>query len=921
MTSNSLKIRSLILTALMVFSVFAGTVARSGSAAAVGNSNNDASVAPDRVSPGQTANHTFEFTATNAQGGASDTLEVTIPAGSFTSADDGLVTDESGNAVTGSTSISDASGTDDRVTLTVDTSSLDDGEDYTVLINGTVQHADLSSTTTANVDFTYSDSGDSTTATDSDALTISEADASASASTFYGGQELEITSDIDGVTANTDYQVRTVEDTDSDDEVGSLRRTITTDSSGVATFELDGRLSEGDFTIVPANDQTQPIDLDGDNTRGTGSEVNQDQFEVVAQDLSTAFDDESVGNDGGEATVEFDIASDVRSTYLVNVSAQGDLDTGELSDIFDSNKNDWTVVTEYDEDDTITVRADGSATAEQEETLDFTDIDAGEYTFETNVTDSLASDSSVINVTDTGDESADFANNVESEERGDVVNITVQLDNTDEAIVQVGNPDSVNYYAWAEITDDDDDGVAYVEFNSYEAGTDGNNPSDVLTAGDDDTTIDGVDQGGTFTTSRSDDSDILEDADYNMYVAAGQPSERIDGDAPSANADADNRGTLRLTERSTDRAQIWTAPAEDDSTLQGLDSDDPGAITEFVAEGNLTQSSTIANGDVVVVEVQASGIEGILATGSDTTSAYQAASDGTRSSPSYPAAASSGGPFSLSIEEESGAANTGSTNLLNVTDISSSDINVVQDQANNTHYVVLDSEVITSGTGELTYEDGDGYVANFTVDSDNSDLAGDSQSVTDDFTVEDVEVELDANANDFIVAEAADNQEITGDTNVAAGTNVTVDLNSESTEDPFLKQPEAVVQSDGTFTIIADFGENEVGTNFTAQANIDGTDQGDEFDGYLVEATEEPETEEPTDDGTATEEPTAPPEETDEPTEEETTMGEMTDEEETTMAGTDAEETTTGSGGPGFTAAIALIALVAAALLAVRRDN
>ena len=40
MTSKSIKIRSLILTALMVFSVFAGTVALSGSAAAAEAGNN-----------------------------------------------------------------------------------------------------------------------------------------------------------------------------------------------------------------------------------------------------------------------------------------------------------------------------------------------------------------------------------------------------------------------------------------------------------------------------------------------------------------------------------------------------------------------------------------------------------------------------------------------------------------------------------------------------------------------------------------------------------------------------------------------------------------------------------------------------------------------------------------------------------------
>jgi PGF-CTERM protein len=64
---------------------------------------------------------------------------------------------------------------------------------------------------------------------------------------------------------------------------------------------------------------------------------------------------------------------------------------------------------------------------------------------------------------------------------------------------------------------------------------------------------------------------------------------------------------------------------------------------------------------------------------------------------------------------------------------------------------------------------------------------------------------------------------------------------------------------------------------------------------------------------TATEEPTeteTEPPETEEQTEETTTMDSGTDEAETTEAS-----------GPGFTAAIALIALVAAALLAVRRDN
>jgi PGF-CTERM protein len=237
------------------------------------------------------------------------------------------------------------------------------------------------------------------------------------------------------------------------------------------------------------------------------------------------------------------------------------------------------------------------------------------------------------------------------------------------------------------------------------------------------------------------------------------------------------------------------------------------------------------------------------------------------------------------------------------------------------------------------------------------------------------------------------------------------DAGRSTTENsPFLKQPTAIVQPDGSFTAVADFSDNSPNTNFTAETSI----SDDEIDGtigaapsasvsisdqesngetvvvdsatlseggfiaihngsasgdvigassYLEAGSHEdvevtlnttqsedftavamphldtdgdqtydfPENDGPyTSNGSAvtdsaavtitTGEQTTTEQTTEETTTEQTTTEETTTEEATTME-TTTEETTTGDSGPGFTAVIALVALVAAALLAVRRDN
>ncbi|WP_262178555.1 BGTF surface domain-containing protein [Haloarcula laminariae] len=746
-----------------------------------------------------------------------------------------------------------------------------------------------------------------------------EVSGNASASTFYGGQEIKLNSSTAGVEDNKEYQIRAVDTSGDNDKVGSLRRTITTNGSSYASFELDGRLSEGDFTIVPADAQTNPIDLDGDGNR---SEVADDQFEVVTQDLSAQFDDESVGNDGDQAEVDFEIESNVRTSYAVNVSAQDDLDVGELKDIFVNNgpydlaPNDIAPNGENEfpdaDSETITIVRDATATnptADGEETVNFQDIDAGSYTFVTNVTDTSASDTDTIEVTDTGDETTGFGDNVYSDQVGDVVNMTIELENTDTATVQVGDQSEDGYAVAAEIEDENEDGVAYVEFNSFEAGS----GSGALSAGDDDTDVSQVGKTGFSGTPGV---DALESGDYSLFVTADTPKDTYES------SDADARGTLSLSEGTVDNLQMWTVPEDALSDLQSADAED---VSGYAQAGNLTQTSTIAQGDGVVVQVEASGLEGAF-TGTDSASDYESIvgnnSVATNESAELPA--------TLVFETQTGKNSQGNNDVTFGELNNVSNIEVLYDDDNDAHYVTFSSDdfidaVNAENNDSSTdlHSDGDDYIANFTVYDENTELYEDTTTVDQEYTVEDPEIELDTNADDEIVLQAGPGQEVTGDTNLAPGTTIEATLDSDASGDPFVKRPEATVESDGTFTAVADFSDNSAGSEFTAEAtasdfsgNLDSTS--DEYDGRLTEFTGEPVTDTP-DDGTDSPDTDTP--DTDTPDTDTPDMDTDTATEETTDDGGETTETATGGSGPGFTAAFALIALVAAALLAVRRNN
>jgi len=210
-------------------------------------------------------------------------------------------------------------------------------------------------------------------------------------------------------------------------------------------------------------------------------------FEVTPQDLEVEFDDTEVTDEDDDVTVNVDSR---RASYDINVSADGDLDTDELKDIFANSDNtgsfDSVSASEtYEDDDTITL----SGVSDGDYSTNFSGVDTGEYTFDFEVTDTEASSSASVNVSEAGEGDVAFENDVPQDQIGDVTNVTVQMENTDDATVTIGSEDQ-NYWVVAQVTDDDDDGEVTVAFNSYLAGSDAAD-SDVLTdaTGEDDVTV------------------------------------------------------------------------------------------------------------------------------------------------------------------------------------------------------------------------------------------------------------------------------------------------------------------------------------------------------------------------------------------------------------------------------------------------
>ncbi|MFC7204202.1 ArtA-dependent S-layer glycoprotein [Haloferax namakaokahaiae] len=861
------QIRAVLLAALMVMSVFAGSIAFSGSAAADAEG--------------------VTLASSSVEAGPSASVGVTSVAETDGTANDYYVwVDVNGDGVYN---------TSEPLVSSADPTNFANELDVSDLSTGTYNVSALNSSSTLS-------GGEVADFNASDALTITSASNPSFLSAIHyqnGTDEADAEFEI-AFSENVTVNDINVSNGDGDDftsttDVTNGRVLIEVNDVYTDDFEVEYNVSDDSGnTVTGTKDVTfAPVFVNGTNnataykgsvvavvSNSTNSDVevnavdddNSYQFDGSTGTASKVFLFKTSNRDLGEYEFTFDgqtSSVDVRDLGLdVTVDELNVTDEDDVTGTVTANAGGRTVdVVVLDEDDEEVASDSVTLNGQGEGDFNVETLDAGEYTIEvTDVLSGVTVSSDTVTVTKAADSSADFETSVVTEQVGDIAEVTVSLTGTSTANVTIGS-DDVGYTAEVEVSDEDDDGEVVLLFNTYQPNVAGSFTAD----GDDEVT-------DTNITTEVPSGDLLDAGDYDLEVATG--------------GDADNVGTLVLEERSTDSQAIWTAPT-------GTDVADAADVYDAIENGNVTESSEIANGDIVVHQISATGLEG----------AFEAESFDDLA----------GTQFNITVEQT----NPGPNRKAKVLGINSTSATVIADGENDTYFVVYDLDDVSasrtdfysnaSGVTQLSVADGDSFNATFTVLED-GDLTEeeDGESVSADFDVVEPEISLD---NDEITVNAAAGQTISGTATVAPGTALTFRVRSSGDTQPrFLKTGTAYVQADGTFSATFDFSEQAVDDTFDVTVSVDSGDAADATAEGTVGQVEETTTEATE---TTTEEPTettteATTEATEEPTEETTEATEEPTEEPTE------EETSTGT--PGFGIAVALVALVAAALLAVRRD-
>ncbi|ELZ82515.1 hypothetical protein C453_15558 [Haloferax elongans ATCC BAA-1513] len=908
MTRNK-QIRAVLLAALMVFSVFAGTIAFSGSAAAAA-SNVSASASGDTL------------TVSGDLAGTEDNLTVFVD-------ENGDGNFQANEPHTNNTSLSGAS----SFSETIDISSLDEGQSYT---------AGAIAQTGAPSDGDAADETDTFSVSDGDDPELDSAvhfvnDTSTNVVELAFSEEIDMSS----VSAAdfTLYQ-------DDDEQSGAITA-VTQKNPGQLLLTTD-EVYTGEIEVMVGDDVT---DLDGNNvddgldddnnasvTVATVTVTDDDSVSTtsaykgevvaltggsVAQDVSIESDESQDDNEGffrdgstGSNSEVFIFDTTDRNTERYNITIGSTLD--EKVQIRDLNLNvaieDLNVTDEdliegevsaradqrnievrlLDDDGdeieevTITATTDGQGDYEFEFNASSDDIGTGDYTVEViDRASGVTVESDTITVTEAGEGKTNFGGDgVINDERGDVVAIPVTLSNTDEATVTIGD-DGDGYQANVTVEDGDEDGEVVILWDSSESTS--STVDDVFDVEDGDDEILTGNDGSTGVSETT--NDLIDSGDYELEIRTGTDSAK----------DADNVGSLVLGDASVDTVAMWTAP--DSESLSDLDD-----VNEALENGNITQDSKVAFGDKAVIQIVAPGLEGFVGAQDDET-------------PNFFSGAYNDS-YRLTVNQSNPGPNR-DAKIINVSNAS-----VVADGDNDTYFVVFNTEEIDAVRDEdddgiidnnendnAELEDDDAFNVEFKMvgedDVSNSNLAlvEDDNSMTTSF--ENIEAEHTFDMDPVNVTNA-ESQTVTGTTDVAPGTELTVRVKSDGDTQPrFLKTATAYVTENNTFSATFDFSEQNVGDTFTVTLSGAGDVASDEeVDGNVVEsvdtATQTPEetteTPEPT---TETPEPTT---ETPEPTT------------ETPEPTTETATETTSTDTPGFGIAVALVALVAAALLAVRRD-
>ena len=768
---------------------------------------------------------------------------------------------------------------------------------------------------------------------------------------------LRITEKSNGGTVDNAQTVRPVTYNDADQE-----------SATIDTSDLDA----GEYTLS--------------ETSGVSGEL-LTSFEVTQQTLSANWEnDEATGADN-DTYVELDTSRVSRQN--VTVSADG-LDAAQLKALFNAS-GDEVVDDEahisfdrlgYDsDDDTVQdLKDDGYVTldlknlstnkfSDDELTANFTKLadeeglpDDGEYTFDFVVTDTTAEASASISISEE-DQSGSFSQGVYQTAAGDFAEFTIDLEDTDEAWVQIGDQNS-GFTDIVHVEDDNDDDQVSFTMNTRLAGTDA--AYDDVYESDDDNVAGSAAHGGTFDAEfQNDDGQDLDGASdgtsgtFNDYLYAldliesGETeNDQLTRPLQAANYEVAANGNNVFVANDDDEAELddeldsavleLSQPQIGDITTYVAPTDDANAETELdsVLE-EVTQRNEVAIDDRLVVQVEATGLYGAMANKSGATTSTDIFTDGTSASTLYQLNNQSGEGIDFSVEAESSTGNQEATSL-NLNGASDDEVFVLPDNENGQFFVIVDTSN-TDAWSNGAPDDGDSYTATLEYATDGDDRykfvssgnqpaasgnppaafgggAGTSTGVdaypyfqadsdvssSTEINFADAAIEFDnLNVDDVLEAENVEDAEVSGTTNVAPGSDAELRVSSTDGASSSFRNGQSVnISEDGEVSGEFDFSNQEVDDEFTSSFRVSGSDV-ESVDSMIVEEgslnPETPEDDESEDD-----------ESDDGMSDDGTSSDDSTD---------DSSDDSTEEETPGFGALVALVAVLGAALLATRRQN
>jgi PGF-CTERM protein len=364
-----------------------------------------------------------------------------------------------------------------------------------------------------------------------------------------------------------------------------------------------------------------------------------------------------------------------------------------------------------------------------------------------------------LELSELGDADASFDQSIYQEHAGDTAEFTVELENTDSGTVTIEESDD-NYEATLEVEDGNDDGEVTVLFNTYLAGS---GEDGTFSTVDDNDSVTVVDENAEFDYE---DGERLLPASFNMQLFVNDDN-RVDV------------ATLNLSHGSIDSVTSGTAPSD-------ADLDDVEDITDAA-----TASNEIAEGDNVLFSFEASGVFGAIEAGN-----FE----------EY---------FNLVLEQTNNQYDDGTE--LDPDD----DYRLVEDAENDRFFVVLTMDDLEAGDEyELRLEpavDEEGNIDSLYFIDDEEYKKGVDVIVSTQFSVVERTVEFDGmDKEDVLRVPISEDATISGETTVAPGSEISVEIDG----DGFLMTDTVEVDENGTFTATFDTSQQEAGQEFEVTAEI-----------------------------------------------------------------------------------------------------